>query len=46
MKNIKERFMLLLTNMKTWKGPRQREASRPAYDLRFWEPFGFPGTWS
>ena len=28
------------------KGPRKREASQPAYDLRFRAPFGCPGRWS
>ena len=31
---------------KTMKGPRKREASQPAYDLRFRAPFGCPGRWS
>ena len=30
----------------TMKGPREREASQPAYDLRFRAPFGCPGRWS
>ena len=30
----------------TMKGPRKREASQPAYDLRFRAPFGCTGRWS
>ena len=31
-------------NSVTWKGPHKREASRPAYDLRFRATFGCPGV--